>query len=186
MTPTSKSPTPDSSEVHEHDPFVRQALEQAAFCEPVPTAFCVGCILVARLSDSEPIVLSKGFSRELPGNTHAEANALTKFENLSSAQLQSLVSPWPWEASPVIEDILPLVDVYTTLEPCSVRTSGLPACADALIRARIRRCIIGVREPDDFVKCEGAQKMTDAGIEVIWYGGLEQECLDAARRGHDI
>ncbi|KAG1891096.1 diaminohydroxyphosphoribosylamino-pyrimidine deaminase [Suillus subluteus] len=183
MTPTSKSPTPEE---HEHDPFMRQALEQAAFCEPVPTAFCVGCILVVRLPDSEPIVLSKGFSRELPGNTHAEANALAKLEGLSSPQLQSLVSPWPWEAVPVIEDLLPLVDVYTTLEPCSVRTSGLPACADALIRARIRRCIIGVREPDDFVKCEGAQKMKDAGIEVIWYGGLEQECLDTARRGHDI
>ncbi|KAG2157194.1 diaminohydroxyphosphoribosylamino-pyrimidine deaminase [Suillus clintonianus] len=183
MTPTSK---PQTSDEHEHDSFVRQALEQAALCEPVPTAFCVGCVLVARLLNSEPIVLSKGFSRELPGNTHAEANALAKVESLSSTQLQSLVSPWPWEAVPAIEDLLRLVDVYTTLEPCSVRTSGLAACADALIRARIKRCIIGVREPDDFVKCEGAQKMKDAGIEVIWYGGLEQECLDAARRGRPI
>jgi pyrimidine deaminase RibD-like protein len=183
MTTTSKPSTPEE---HEHDPFMRLALQQAAFCEPIPTAFCVGCILVARLPDSEPIVLSKGFSRELPGNTHAEANALAKLEGLSSLQLKSLVSPWPREAVPVIEDLYPLVDVYTTLEPCSVRTSGLPACADALIRARIRRCIIGVQEPDDFVKCEGAQKMKDAGIEVIWYSGLEQECLDTARRGHDI
>ncbi|KAG2078240.1 diaminohydroxyphosphoribosylamino-pyrimidine deaminase [Suillus decipiens] len=179
----SKSPTPEE---HEHGPFMRQALEQAALCKPVPSAFCVGCILVARLPDSKTIVLSKGFSRELPGNTHAEANALAKFEGLSSLQLQSLVSPWPWEAIPVVEDLLPFVDVYTTLEPCSVRTSGLPACADTLIRARIRRCIIGVGEPDDFVKCEGAQKMKNAGIEIIWYSGLEQECLDAARRGHDI
>ncbi|OAX41961.1 diaminohydroxyphosphoribosylamino-pyrimidine deaminase [Rhizopogon vinicolor AM-OR11-026] len=177
----SKPPTSD-----EHEPFLRQALEQTAFCEPVQTAFCVGCVLVAYLPDSNPIVLSTGFSRELPGNTHAEANALAKVQILSSLQLQSLVSPWPGEAAPVIEDLLHHVDVYTTLEPCSVRTSGLPSCADALIRARIRRCIIGVREPDDFVKCEGAQKMKDAGIEVIWYGGLEQECLDAARRGHHI
>jgi pyrimidine deaminase RibD-like protein len=178
--------TPPTSDEHEHEPFLHQALEQTTFCEPVPTAFCVGCVLVARLPDSNPIVLSKGFSRELPGNTHAEANALAKVQSLSSLQLQSLVSPWPWEAAPVVEDLLPHVDVYTTLEPCSVRTSGLPACADALIHARVRRCIIGVQEPDDFVKCEGAQKMKDAGIEVVWYGGLEQECLDAARRGHHV
>jgi len=173
---------------NEHEPFLRQALEQAAFCEPVQTAFCVGCVLVARLPDSNPIVLSKGFSREFPGNTHAEANALAKLQNLSSLQLQSFVSPSLSlrEPAPLIEDITRYVDVYTTLEPCSVRTSGLPSCADALIRAGVRRCIIGVQEPDDFVKCEGAQKMKDAGIEVIWYGGLEQECLDAARRGHHI
>jgi hypothetical protein len=28
--------------------------------------------------------------------------------------------------------------------------------------------------------------MEDAGIEAIWYGGLQQECLDAARRGHHV
>lgn len=83
-----------------------------------------------------------------------------------------------------MEDLLRHADAYTTLEPCSVRTSGLPACADALIRAGIKRCIIGVGEPDDFVKCEGAQKLRDAGINVVWLGGLEKQCLDAARRGH--
>jgi pyrimidine deaminase RibD-like protein len=60
----------------------------------------------------------------------------------------------------------------------------LPPCADALITAKIRRCFIGVGEPDDFVNCEGAQKLKNAGIEVIWLKGLEQECLKAARRGH--
>lgn len=81
-------------------------------------------------------------------------------------------------------DILARTDVYTTLEPCSIRTSGLSPCADALISAKIRRCFIGVGEPDDFVNCEGAQKLKDAGIQVIWLKGLEQECLKAARRGH--
>ena len=80
---------------------------------------------------------------------------------------------------------MPYTDVYTTLEPCSVRTSGLPACADALIKARVKRCIIGVGEPDDFVQCEGAQKLKDAGIDVLWLKGLEKQCLDAARRGHN-
>jgi len=82
------------------------------------------------------------------------------------------------------ESVLTCADVYTTLEPCSVRTSGLAPCADALIAARISRCFIGVGEPDDFVNCQGAQKLKDAGITVIWCKGLEDECLQAARRGH--
>ena len=48
----------------------------------------------------------------------------------------------------------------------------------------MHRCFIGVGEPDDFVRCEGAQKLKAAGIEVVWVKGLEQECLDEARRGH--
>lgn len=85
-----------------------------------------------------------------------------------------------------IDGILAHTDVYTTMEPCSVRTSGLAPCADALIAARVRRCFIGVGEPDDFVNCEGAQKLKNAGIEVIWVKGMEEECLKVARRGHDI
>ncbi|KAF8077888.1 diaminohydroxyphosphoribosylamino-pyrimidine deaminase, partial [Lyophyllum atratum] len=164
----------------EHIRFLRLALLEAEKCTPTPTAFCVGCVLVARPSETDtPIVLAAGYSRELPGNTHAEANALSKAHALSQAELSTMFS------SPLdLASILATVDVYTTLEPCSVRTSGLSPCADALVKANVKRCFIGVGEPDDFVKCEGAQKLKDAGIEVIWVAGLEDECLRAARRGH--
>ncbi|KIK96319.1 hypothetical protein PAXRUDRAFT_138699 [Paxillus rubicundulus Ve08.2h10] len=163
---------------------MQQALNEALSesCVPVQTAFCVGCVLVVRLPGEQPAVtLATGYSRELPGNTHAEANALTKAQNLSEPCLAALfpsISP-----TPSIEDLLSHTDVYTTLEPCSIRTSGLPACADALRKAGIKRCIIGVGEPDDFVKCEGAQKLKDAGVDVVWLKGLEKKCLAAARKG---
>jgi len=64
-----------------------------------------------------------------------------------------------------------------------VRTSGLAPCADTLIAANVPRCFIGVGEPDDFVQCEGAQRLKAAGCQVIWLKGLEEECLTAARRG---
>lgn len=168
----------------EHLIFMQRALDEALSdgCVPVQTAFCVGCVLVARMPSMHPVMLATGYSRELPGNTHAEANALTKAFSLSESQLAALfplVSP-----TPSIEALLRHTDVYTTLEPCSIRTSGLSPCADALIKVGVKRCIIGVGEPDDFVKCEGAQKLKDAGIDVVWLGGLEKECLDAARRGH--
>ncbi|KAI0281605.1 cytidine deaminase-like protein, partial [Russula aff. rugulosa BPL654] len=166
---------------------LREALKEAAKCTPAPTAFCVGCVLVARYPSSnaeeeqQPVILATGYSRELSGNTHAEANALTKARNLSPEQLSEL---FPRAGStPTIDDVLKHTDVYTTLEPCSVRTSGLAPCADALVASKVPRCFIGVGEPNDFVQCEGARKLKDAGCQVVWVKGLEGECLAAARRG---
>ena len=165
-----------------HEQFMRRALKEADNCEPVQTAFCVGCVLVVRLPAHEPIILATGYSRELPGNTHAEANALAKARSLSESQIAAL---FPSNTPiPTIDSLLSHTDVYTTLEPCSVRTSGLPPCADALIRANVKRCIIGVGEPDDFVKCEGATRLRNAGTEIIWLPNLQAECLAAARKGH--
>ena len=170
--------------------YLREALLEAAKCVPTPTAFCVGCVLVARYPSiaDPPVILATGYSRELPGNTHAEANALAKARDLSSEQLSEMFPNAAGEdkrtAPPDIDDVLKHADVYTTLEPCSVRTSGLAPCADALVAAKVPRCFIGVGEPDDFVQCEGARKLRDAGCQVVWVKGLEEECLSAARRGH--
>ncbi|KAL0946576.1 hypothetical protein HGRIS_012778 [Hohenbuehelia grisea] len=161
---------------------LRVALEEAEKCTPTPTAFCVGCVIVAHFPSQA--ILATGYSRELPGNTHAEANALAKARVLTQSELAALFPAYTGPPLSVENDVLPSADVYTTLEPCSIRTSGLAPCADALIAAKIRRCVIGVGEPDDFVNCEGAQKLKDAGIEVAWYKGLEKECLATARKGH--
>ena len=152
----------------------------------------MGCVLIARYPSNaehkqqqqQPVVLARGYSRELPGNTHAEANALTKARNLAPEQLSEMFPTGAGSNTPTIDDVLKHTDVYTTLEPCSVRTSGLAPCADALIASKVPRCFIGVGEPDDFVQCEGARKLKAAGCQVTWVKGLEEECLAAARRGH--
>ena len=118
----------------------------------------------------------------MEGNTHAEANALAKARQLSSQELSNLLQLSDLD-SVSVREVLRNSDVYTTMEPCSIRLSGLPPCADALIGAGIRRCFIGVGEPDDFVKCEGADKLKDANIQVIWLKDMEEECLQAARKG---
>jgi pyrimidine deaminase RibD-like protein len=174
-----------SSDGSEHLALMHLALEEAKKCIPTPTAFCVGCVIAVPVrwakGIEEKTVLSTGYSRELEGNTHAEANALAKAQDLSSTELEKLF-PEGIPSDGGVGGLLKGADVYTTLEPCSVRTSGLPACADALVGAQIRRCYIGVAEPDDFVICEGAAKLKRSGIEVVWLKGLEQECLEAARR----
>ena len=175
------------SDDQQHFHYIREALSQAAKCVPTPTAFCVGCLLVARypsITDS-PVVLAAGYSRELHGNTHAEANALANARSLAIEELSHMFPSAAGQKPINIDDVLMHTDVYTTLEPCSVRTSGLAPCADALVAARVPRCFIGVGEPDDFVQCEGAQKLKAAGCQVIWLKGLEDDCLAAARRGHN-
>jgi pyrimidine deaminase RibD-like protein len=211
-----------------HLEYLQLALEEAKKCTPVPTAFCVGCVIVVhpeeiesndkdRTSDTKDedsdapkpdgIILSTGYSRELPGNTHAEANALHKAKHLppppalsknfvTSAPIPpaadidndkknkiraEYLTSYPVEPTLPISALLRTADVYTTLEPCSVRTSGLAPCSKALVEAGIKRCFIGTAEPPDFVQCEGAKQLMDTGIEVSWLKGLEDECLKVAR-----
>ncbi|CAE6435193.1 unnamed protein product [Rhizoctonia solani] len=173
-----------SPEGEERVHYMRLALGEAAKCEPVPTAFCVGCVITVPTLGSDgnitQKILSTGYSRELTGNTHAEANALAKAHALAGTE--KLRKAFGDGAEP--STLLRSADVYTTLEPCSVRLSGLAPCADALVVAGIRNCIIGVKEPVDFVQCEGTKKLQDAGINVVWLDDLEPECLTMARRGH--
>jgi hypothetical protein len=74
---------------------MREALSYSYLCEVSPTAFSVGSIIFLPRSasislfdvlsasfaavDREGLILSQGYSRQLPGNTHAEANAIHNF-----------------------------------------------------------------------------------------------------------
>lgn len=175
--------------------YLQLALDEAHKCVPLPTAFCVGSVIVAFVdiaANDQPIILATGYSRELEGNTHAEANALAKARQLTHQDLVNIISKQidsttvSVGALPTTEELLAGADMYTTMEPCSVRLSGLAPCADALISARVKRCVIGAGEPPDFVTCEGAKKLEENGVEVVWMKHLEEECLKVARTGHSV
>lgn len=129
--------------------FMRLAIAEAHKSEPSPSAFCVGCVVVR-----DGAVLATGFSRELPGNTHAEQVALLKLG---------------FEAAGAT--------VYTTMEPCSTRVSGNVPCVQSCLRANVARVVVGVMEPANFVVCEGVRLLRDAGVQVELLRGLEAECL---------
>ncbi|KAF8964060.1 hypothetical protein BDZ97DRAFT_941227 [Flammula alnicola] len=169
-------------DLESHIKYLRLAVAEAEKCTPTPTAFCVGCLLVVRLPDGTPPTILAQDIQENSLETHMlRPMHYRKPESCPPTP----ISLFPHITSVTLDNILSSTDVYTTLEPCSIRTSGLAPCADALIASKVKRCFIGVGEPDDFVKCEGAQKLKDAGIEVIWLNGLEAECLAVARRGHE-
>ena len=80
------------------------------------SVFCVGCIITDAQTNA---ILSTGYSRELPGNTHAEECALSKLISQVQAQPQSTSS-----AS---------LNLYTSMEPCSERLSGSTPCAQRIL-----------------------------------------------------
>ncbi len=64
--------------------------------------------------------------------------------------------------------------IIVTLEPCCHQ--GLtPPCTEALIKAGLKRVVIGMVDPDPRVSGNGISRLKDAGLEVI-EGVLKQEC----------
>ncbi|GCE97209.1 DRAP deaminase [Zygosaccharomyces mellis] len=149
-----------------HRKYMELALEQAAKCEPTTTAFSVGAVLVNGTK-----VISTGYSRELPGNTHAEQCALAKY--FSSTGLNELP-----------EDTI----IYTTMEPCSFRLSGNDPCVQRIIKMnkKIKTVFVGVLEPDTFVKNNSSRSILQKhGIDYIKIPGYEEKATELATKGHN-
>lgn len=70
-------------------------------------------------------------------------------------------------------------DLYVTLEPCSHYGRTGP-CADAIIRAGIRRVVVAVLDPNPLVSGNGVRKLESAGIRVE-IGVCEAEALELNR-----
>ncbi|CBY00431.1 similar to CMP/dCMP deaminase zinc-binding [Plenodomus lingam JN3] len=164
---------------NDHMQYMRLALDQAEKSPPKPSNFRVGALLVNADTGS---ILSRGYTLECEGNTHAEQCCLLKF-----AQAHDLPEDRVGEALP------PNTVIYTTMEPCNLRLSGNLPCADRIIRtkskdgeASIKKVYIGVKEPEKFVgENQGRAKLEANGIECIHVSGLEERILGAATAGHE-
>lgn len=97
----------------------------------------VGCVL---LRDDE--VVGQGW-HERYGGPHAEANALR-------------------EAGEAARGATAVV----TLEPCC-HTGKTPPCADTLIAAGVRRCVIAARDPFPLVDGGGLRRLEEAGVQCV-------------------
>ncbi len=110
----------------------------------------VGCILVRGGRE-----IARGYYRG-SGGPHAEAVALAA----AGAKARGATA-------------------YVTLEP-HAHQGRTPPCTDALIRAGVRRAVIGCEDPHDIVRGRGLRQLRGAGV-VVECGLLERECVDVIR-----
>ena len=172
------SPLEKHLEYYHH---LRQALSLAKNSPPKPTNFRVGAIL---LHTDENRILATGYTLELPGNTHAEQVCLAKIAQEHGIQDEG--------EGVGVGSVLPRnTTLFTTMEPCWFRLSGNKPCVqrilDTLVAPEdgIRRVVCGVREPEKFVgENRGRRLLEEAGVEVVYVTGLEDEILEVATAGH--
>lgn len=97
---------------------------------------CVGCVIV-----KNGVIIGEGYHLKA-GKPHAEVHALKQAaENATDAT------------------------AYVTLEPCS-HYGRTPPCAKALIKARVKRVVVAMEDPNPQVKGNGIKLLRDAGIQV--------------------
>ncbi len=65
--------------------------------------------------------------------------------------------------------------LYSNLEPCC-HQGRTPPCTDALIKAKIARAVVAVKDPNPNVNGRGIERLREAGIEVE-VGVLEERAL---------
>jgi diaminohydroxyphosphoribosylaminopyrimidine deaminase/5-amino-6-(5-phosphoribosylamino)uracil reductase len=62
--------------------------------------------------------------------------------------------------------------IYVNLEPCN-HYGRTPPCTEALIKAGVKRVVVGTIDPDPRVSGKGVERLRKAGIEVVV--GVEEE-----------
>ncbi|KAL1292614.1 hypothetical protein HN51_053185 [Arachis hypogaea] len=103
----------------------------------------VGCVIV-----KDGKIVGQGFHPKA-GQPHAEVFALR-------------------DAGDLAEN----ATAYVSLEPCN-HFGKTPPCTEALIKAKVKKVVVGMVDPNPLVESKGLARLRDAGIEVVV--GVEEE-----------
>lgn len=97
------------------------------------------------------IIIGEGYHKNF-GGPHAEVNAINSVRN---------------------KELLKEATIYVTLEPCA-HFGKTPPCANLLTEYKLKRAVIGMKDPFTQVDGKGIKILEDAGIEVT-LGTLEDK-----------
>lgn len=142
---------PDRSE--EDLRLLRQAIELSRLSPPSPTSYRVGAVV--RTSRGE---LFTGYTHETSPTHHAEQEAVAK-ALAAGAELRG-------------------ASMYSSMEPCSRRSSEPESCSAMMLRLGFARAVFARYEPDCFVCCRGALDLRLGGVDVRVYPSLGAEVLE--------
>ena len=161
-----------------HLKYLRICLDEARKSPPEPSNFCVGALILHYPVDGgDPQVLVTGYTLECEGNTHAEQCCFLKIAEKANLPEERVSEVLPQDGELVL---------YTSMEPCWMRLSGNLPCVQRILRAKhIKKVVCGVKEPEKFVgENQGRTILADAGIDVAYVTGMEEEILKVATAGH--
>lgn len=113
----------------------------------------VGCLI-----EKKGKIIGKGFHQVFGGH-HAEVNAINDAKKNGCTLRNSTL--------------------YINLEPCS-HFGKTPPCTDLIIKEKISKVVIGIKDPNPGVNGKGIEKLKKAGL-IVTCGVLEKECKELNR-----
>lgn len=130
--------------------YLHRAIDVSRKCTPGDTCYCVGAV-IRTLSGA----VFTGYTHETSPTHHAEQEAVAK-ALAAGADLRGAT-------------------IYSSMEPCSQRSSEPESCSALIIRHGFARVVFALYEPDCFVACHGALNLRQSGVEVRVYPELGGE-----------
>jgi diaminohydroxyphosphoribosylaminopyrimidine deaminase/5-amino-6-(5-phosphoribosylamino)uracil reductase len=143
---------PDSG----HHLFMERCIELAqkgaGYVAPNPM---VGAVLV-----HDGKIIGEGYHQRY-GEAHAEVNCIADVKEEHAGLISQST-------------------MFVSLEPCA-HHGKTPPCADLIIKHRIPKVVIGIRDPFTKVDGKGIEKLKNAGVEIV-LGVMAEECRELNKR----